>query len=127
MERNVINSKAAPAAAGGYSQAIEIVDAKRLLFISGQIPENTQGWIPPTFEEQAKLAWSNVEAQLKQAGMTFANLVKVTVIIPDAKHVKENRRIRNAVLGQRQPAVTLLIAGIYDERWLIEIEATAAE
>ena len=62
MERNVINSKEAPAAAGGYSQALEIVDAKRLLFISGQIPENLDGSIPQTFEEQAKLAWNNVEA-----------------------------------------------------------------
>jgi 2-iminobutanoate/2-iminopropanoate deaminase len=126
MERKVINSHEAPVAAGGYSQAIEVVDAKRLLFISGQIPETLDGSIPSTFEEQAKLAWSNVEAQLKKAGMSFDNLVKVTIIVPDRKHIKENRIIRNAVLGQRQPAVTLLIAGIYDERWLIEIEASAA-
>ena len=59
--------------------------------------------------------------------MTFANLVKVTIIIPDRKHTKENRRIRIGVLGLLQPAITLLIAGIYDEHWLIEIESIAAE
>ena len=126
MEWNNINSKEAPSAAGGYSQAVEVVDSKRLLFISGQIPEHLDGSIPPTFAEQARLAWGNVEAQLKQAGLSFDNLVKVTTLVPDRKHVKENRLIRNAVLGQRQPAATLIIAGVYDERWLIEIEATAA-
>ena len=126
MQRNVINSAEAPAAAGGYSQAVEVVGAKRLLFVSGQIPEEIDGSIPPTFAEQARLAWRNVEAQLKQAGMSFDNLVKVTTIVTDRQYVKENRIIRNTALGHRQPASTLLIAGIYDERWLIEIEATAA-
>jgi hypothetical protein len=31
------------------------------------------------------------------------------------------------VLGQHAPALTVLIAGIFDEAWLLEIEAIAAE
>jgi enamine deaminase RidA (YjgF/YER057c/UK114 family) len=31
------------------------------------------------------------------------------------------------VLGTRTPALTVLIAGIYDSDWLLEIEAIAAD
>ena len=126
MNIRALSAPDAPVAAGGYSQTVEIVDAKRLVFISGQIPETADGRIPDSFEEQAKLAWGNVQAQLRAAGMTFDNLVKVTTILPDRRHLKENREFRNALLGKRQPALTLLIAGIYDERWLLEVEAVAA-
>jgi enamine deaminase RidA (YjgF/YER057c/UK114 family) len=30
------------------------------------------------------------------------------------------------VLGDRSPALTVVVAGIFDERWLVEIEAVAA-
>jgi 2-iminobutanoate/2-iminopropanoate deaminase len=30
------------------------------------------------------------------------------------------------VLGERAPALTVIITGIYDEAWLLEIEAIAA-
>jgi hypothetical protein len=29
-------------------------------------------------------------------------------------------------LGERTPAITIILAGIYDEAWLLEIEAVAA-
>ena len=37
-----------------------------------------------------------------------------------------NRVIRQEVLGSHSPALTVIIAGIFDERWLLEIEAVAA-
>lgn len=126
MEVRFVNAPEAPVAAGGYAQGIEVTGAKRLLFISGQIPETVDGHIPDAFDDQARLAWANVEAQLRAAGMTFDNLVKVTTILPDRQFVKQNREIRGSILGRRQPALTLLIAGIFDERWLLEIEAVAA-
>jgi hypothetical protein len=30
------------------------------------------------------------------------------------------------VLGSHAPALTVIITGIFDEKWLLEIEATAA-
>jgi 2-iminobutanoate/2-iminopropanoate deaminase len=38
----------------------------------------------------------------------------------------ENRAIRQEILGGRRVAVTVIVAGIFDEQWLIEIEAIAA-
>jgi hypothetical protein len=34
--------------------------------------------------------------------------------------------VRTEVLGERLPALTIIITGIYEEHWLLEIEAIAA-
>ena len=38
------------------------------------------GTIPDDIAEQSRLAWQNLEAQLKAGGMTVDNLVKITTI-----------------------------------------------
>lgn len=126
MNRRLINASDAPAAAGGYAQAVEISNASWLLFISGQIPVTMDGAVPSTFAEQGKLAWRNVEAQLRAAGMTLDNLVKVTTYLADRRYAMENREVRRAALGDRQVAMTTVIAGIFDAGWFLEIEAIAA-
>jgi 2-iminobutanoate/2-iminopropanoate deaminase len=126
MKVTVINSSSAPQPAGGYSQALEIVGAQRLLFISGQIPESVAGGIPSDFPAQARLAWRNILAQLEAAGMSMTNLAKVTVFLSSREFALPNREIRQEVLGSHSPALTVIIAGIFDERWLLEIEAVAA-
>ncbi len=110
-----------------YSQAVEITAGRRMLFISGQVPEDGAGTIPADFRGQCLLAWENVIAQVKAAGMTLENLVKVTVFLSDRQYRQENSNIRQEVLGNHAPALTIIITGIYDENWLLEIEAVAAE
>lgn len=124
MKLITINSPSAPQPAGGYSQAVE-VQGERMLFISGQIPESSTGVVPPDFKSQARLAWSNVCAQLAAARMSIDNLVKVTVFLACREHALENREIRREVLGAHAPALTVVITGIFDERWLLEIDAVA--
>jgi 2-iminobutanoate/2-iminopropanoate deaminase len=122
-----INAQTAPKATGGYSQAIAVSGASRLLFISGQIPETPAGNVPAGFSSQARLVWNNVVAQLGAAGMTIANLVKVTIFLSSREFAKSNQEIRQEVLGAHSPALTVIIAGIFDEKWLLEIEAVAAD
>jgi 2-iminobutanoate/2-iminopropanoate deaminase len=86
-----------------------------------------RGEIPPDFRAQARLAWSNLLAQLQAAGLTPANLVKVTTFLSSREYALANRAVRNEVLGAHAPALTVIITGIFDERWLLEIEAIAAE
>jgi 2-iminobutanoate/2-iminopropanoate deaminase len=126
MDTRAINAPDAPQPAGGYAQAVEVTDARRLLFVSGQIPVGADGAAPADFTAQARLAWANVEAQLRAAGMSLDNLVKVTTFLADRAHAIPNREVRNAVLGARTPALTVIITGIFDTDWLIEIEAVAA-
>jgi 2-iminobutanoate/2-iminopropanoate deaminase len=110
-----------------YSQALEINNFKRLVFVSGQIPETREEVVPEAFEDQCRLAWKNVEIQLNAAAMGFNNLVKVTVFLSDRVYREENSRIRKELLKEISPALTIIITGIYDEKWLLEIEAVAAE
>jgi len=126
MRIRAIEAPDAPRAAGGYAQAVEVSGAQRLLFVSGQIPVDREDRLPAGFADQCRLAWANVEAQLRAADMTLDNLVKVTTFLADRAHAVENREVRNAVLAGRTPALTVIVTGIFDPDWLIEIEAVAA-
>ena len=126
MKLRPINAPDAPQPLGGYVQAMEVSDASRILFISGQIPTDTDGIVPADFESQARMAWNNVIAQLRAAEMTLDNLVKVTIFLSDRKYTADYRKVRNEVLQGRKIGLTTIITGIFDESWLLEIEAIAA-
>ena len=127
MNLRAIDAPDAPQpVAGAYAQAMEITGATRLLLVSGQIPAAADGSVPEAFEDQCRLAWKNVIAQLDAAGMTLDNLVKVTIFLSGREHIADYRRVRQEVLQGRKIGLTTIIAGIFDERWLIEIEAMAA-
>lgn len=126
MELIYRNALDAPAASGGYSQAVEVIGPSRLLFVSGQVPEASNGEVPNDFGDQCRLAWRNVQAQLASAGMSLDNLVKVTTFLARRQDRQENSRIRQELLGHHAPALTVLISEIYSEDWLLEIEVIAA-
>jgi hypothetical protein len=81
---------------------------------------------PADFAEQCRIAWANVEAVLRGAGMTLANLVKMTTFLSDRQYRSANARIREEILCGHNETLTVIITGIYDPRWLLEIEAIAA-
>jgi 2-iminobutanoate/2-iminopropanoate deaminase len=126
VERRAVDAADAPAPAGGYAQVVEVAGAGRLAFVSGQIPVRPDGTVPAGFAEQARAAWRNVEAQLRAVGMTLDHVVKLTIYLASRDHALENRAIRREFLGDRKVAMTVVIAGIFDEAWLLEIEAVAA-
>ncbi|MBO8465251.1 reactive intermediate/imine deaminase [Muribaculum sp. An289] len=81
--KKVISSPKAPAAVGPYSQAIEI---NGMLFVSGQLPTNpATGKAPETIEEQTRQSLANAAAILEEAGYSFADVVKTTVLLTDIK------------------------------------------
>lgn len=116
----------APATRGGYAQTVRIGGADELVFVSGQIPVGMDGAVPDSFADQCRLVWRNVEAQLRAAGMGLADIVKVTTFLSDRAYAAENSAIRREVLAGLSPALTVVIAGIYDPAWLLEIEVIAA-
>jgi enamine deaminase RidA (YjgF/YER057c/UK114 family) len=97
-----------------------------LLFVSGQVPEDESGVVPDDFRSQYRLAWRNVIMQLEAGGMTLDNLVKVTIYLSDRDLIEQSGGLRQEILGDRSPALTIVIVGIYDSVWLLEIEAVAA-
>lgn len=109
-----------------YAQGALVTGADRTLFISGQVPEAPDGTVPEDFDAQCRQAWRNVLTVLKDAGMTERNLIKVTIFLSDRQFREANAQIRHEILGDHSPALTIIITGIYDEAWLLEIEAIAA-
>jgi 2-iminobutanoate/2-iminopropanoate deaminase len=126
MRIRAINAASVIQPAGGYAQVCEVSGAERLVFVSGQIPQSLDGTVPASFDAQCRQVWRNIEAQLAATDMTLGNLVKVTTYLSDRKYNLENRTIRNEVLGGHSPALTVIIADIFDSTWLLEIEAIAA-
>ena len=125
MQRRDLNAPDAPHPVAAYTQAIEVSGASRTLYISGQIGQRIDGTIPDDIVEQSRLAWQNLAAQIKAAGMTLDNLVKVTTILPNQQDVATAREARRKVLGDRKPASTLIVADLANPAWKIEIEGVA--
>jgi enamine deaminase RidA (YjgF/YER057c/UK114 family) len=110
---------------GSYAMGTVVDAPARWLYVSGQVPEDASG-VPAEFADQARLAWRNVLSVLEKGGMTVANLVKVTIFLADRRYRAANAEVRQEVLGDHSPALTIIITGIWDESWLLEIEAVAA-
>ncbi|CAN7146618.1 RidA family protein [Bradyrhizobium sp. LjRoot220] len=111
----------------GYSMGLEISQHCRLLFVSGQVPEKSDGRVPDGFEAQCEQSWRNIIEVLSSAGLGVEHLVKINTFLTDKSQVVANRAIRRKMLQGNEPASTVMIAETVDGKWLLEIEAIAAE
>lgn len=125
MTIRLINSEHAPTPMGPYTQALEVTNTKRRLYISGQAPVDSNGEVAGSFKGQAETVWKNIIAQLKAADMSVENIVKATIYLTDRAHIQENREVRLVALEGHTPALTVVLAGMFDESWMLEIEAIA--
>lgn len=114
-----------PEATGNYTHGTLVTGAQRIVFVSGQVPWDRHGELPKDFAAQCRLTWRNVLAVLDEAGMGITSLAKVTIYLSDRQYRAENGRIREEILGDHTPALTIIITDIYSEDWLLEIEAIA--
>jgi len=119
IEKQVIQSPDAPKAIGPYSQAIL---AGNTLYISGQIALNTETGQMDTlnFEMEIKRVLSNLGAVLKEAGMSYENVVKATIFTTDLKNYKLINTIYGEHFKEKPPAretvqVVALPAGAHVE------------
>jgi enamine deaminase RidA (YjgF/YER057c/UK114 family) len=112
----------------GYSQAFEVSGGGRVLFCAGQTSVDANG-NPLHARDMAKQlsqALSNLETVLKQAGMTFANVVRLNYYVTDVQAFLQASAQAAAHLGSAKPPGTLLgVASLFHPDIVIEIEATA--
>ena len=110
----------------GYTHAIEVETPDRWLVISGQVGMAVDGTVPETGGGQIDQALANLRAVLEANEMTAANIVKLTVFLTDRSLIGAYRAARTALLGEHAPASTLLlISGLADPRFVVEVEAEA--
>lgn len=81
--------------------------------------------ISPDAAEQAEQCFKNIAWALEQAGATFADVVRVRYILPDADDFPACWPAMRKHLGDVRPAATMICAGLADRRMKIEIEVTA--
>jgi 2-iminobutanoate/2-iminopropanoate deaminase len=118
---------------GPLSWGLEVRNPQRLLYISGQVGTYPDGRVGTGVLEQARLAWLNVGAILKSAGMGPRNLVRTGIYFTEqvawSEPLRQDfNRERIAFLGEHRPASTLLfVKGLMDPAWLIEIDAIAMD
>lgn len=127
MEPIVHNpTKGVYAATDDYVHAMEVVGAKRLLFVAGTMGLDAKGEPPPSLDAQLELIWSNIRTILASADMTTANIVRLTSYLTDRAYADANAAARIRALGDRRIPTTAIIVGTLDPRWLLEIEIVAA-
>ena len=82
MNKQIINTKSAPAPIGPYSQAVK---AGNFLYVSGQIAldPGTGQLNNKDLSEETNQVMTNLQAVLREAGMDFSHVVKTTIFLKD--------------------------------------------
>ena len=110
MPKEPVFSTGAPAPSGGYSQGIR---AGRFLLLSGQGPGTTAGdTVQPTFGQNVRQVFANLDSVARAAGMSLADAVKINVYIESMDDFDEMDRIYCEIVPQPWPARTTVQAGL---------------
>jgi len=108
----------------GYARAV--VDGDRV-FVSGTAPIMPDGEAPPPDGYgQAKRCLEIILAALGEAGAGAGDVVRTRVFLIDRADFDQVARAHAEVFADVRPASTaVIVAGLLDPRWLVEIEADA--
>ena len=121
--RRLISSGSPYEAEIGYSRAV--VDGD-WVFVSGTTGfDYASMTISDSAATQAEQALRNIEAALTMAGSSFADVVRVHYILPNAADFESCWPALRHAFSESRPAATMIAAGLLDPRMKIEIEVTA--
>ncbi|MDW4497489.1 RidA family protein [Sulfitobacter sp. D35] len=76
-------------------------------------------------EEQCGSALEIIGRALTEAGCSFADVVRVTYMLPDRAEFEPCWPILSETFGANPPAATMIECGLIDPKYRIEIEVTA--
>jgi enamine deaminase RidA (YjgF/YER057c/UK114 family) len=123
MTRRLISSGSTFEAEIGYSRAV--VDGE-WVFVSG-----TTGFdyatmtIKDDLVAQTAQCLKNIEAVLREAGASLADVVRVNYVLPPGNDFSRCWPTLRQYFGEVRPAAMMISAGLADARMRIEIEVTA--
>ncbi len=109
-----------------YSQGLLVSAPRRTLYVSGQVGIGPDGRPADGIAAQTRATVHHVNAVLAEAGMTAANIAKLTIYLTDAANLPGFMEAAAGSLPTPPPATTLLIVkALAMPDLLIEIEAIA--
>ena len=124
MSRQAIQTDAAPAAIGTYSQAIRHNDT---VYVSGQIPlDPATGEIVDGIDAQITQVFDNLKAVAEAAGSDLASALKVTVFLTDLGHFAKVNEAMTKYFSQPYPARAAVEVSGLPKGSLVEADAVLA-
>ncbi len=122
-ERRRISSGSSYEARIGYSRAVRVGDR---VLVSGTAPIWPDGSCDPDPETQARRCIEIIAAALAEAGAGLADVVRDRMYLVDIGDAEAIGRAHAEAFGEALPASTLVVvAGLADPRWRLEIEVEA--
>jgi enamine deaminase RidA (YjgF/YER057c/UK114 family) len=107
----------------GFSRAVRIGDR---VLVSGTAPIWPDGSCDQDAEAQMRRCLEIVIEALGEAGARPEHVTRTRMFITDPADAEAVARAHSAVFGEIRPAATMVVvAGLLDPRWKIEIEAEA--
>jgi 2-iminobutanoate/2-iminopropanoate deaminase len=101
----------------------------QLLYISGQVARDTEGNVvgKGDMRAQARQVFQNLRQVLQAAGGDLKDLMKITTYITNIEDFPALAEVRSAVFQGELPASTLIVVkGLFNPDFLIEVEGVAA-
>ena len=124
MQRELISGHSPYEPAFGFSRAVRIGDR---VLVSGTAPVPADGSPPPAGAyHQAMLCLDLIGEALSKAGARLQDVVRTRMYLTGAEHWQEVARAHGEVFAAIRPAATaVIVAGLLDPAWLVEMEAEA--
>ena len=122
----IIATPNAPAAIGPYSQGVQT--AGGMVFVSGQLPfiPETGALLEGSVGEMTVQSMKNIEAILKEAGCTLADVVKTTIFLKDLNDFAEVNAAYATFFPSNPPARACVQVAKLPRDAKVEIEAIAS-
>lgn len=124
MSTRIVQTDAAPAAIGPYSQAII---AGGFLYTAGQIPLDpvTKQVVEGDIVAQTNRVLDNLQAVLAAAGASWKDVVKTTVYLQDMADFPRMNEVYAATMGEARPARSTVQVAALPRSVLVEIDLVA--
>lgn len=123
QERQLVSSGSPYEQTVGFSRAVRIGDR---VLVAGTAPIWPDGEVDPDPEVQATRCIEIMLTALAEAGATAADVVRTRSYIVDAADQDAVGRAHGRAFGAVRPASTMVVvAGLVDPRWKVEMEAEA--
>ena len=123
MERQKVSSGSPFELTIGFSRAVR---AGQHIFVSGSAPIWPDGSCNPDPARQARRCLEIVLAALAEAGAGPSDVVRTRTFLVDVADAGPVGAVHGEVFGEIRPASTMVVvAGLLDPRWKVEIEAEA--
>ena len=107
----------------GFSRAVRIGDR---VIVSGTAPIWEDGKVDPDPAQQARRCLEIILAALAEGGAGPQHVVRTRTYLTDASDADAVGQVHGEIFGDVRPASTMVVvAGLLDERWKVEMEAEA--